>query len=544
MRLGCLLVGLLSPILVLAEGPPVIAGPILHGATMEVSGGINGDGLAKGSIFVVFGSGLGPEELVHGALPYPTRLPMDPSGTHITFRSLENGELFEAFLIHSWKTQAAGIIPSAIPAGPAEVRVTYNGQESEPKLMTIHDTSPGLFTISQTGKGQAVVQNYESPAVQRLNGLATPAVPGQHVILWVTGLGPIEGPDNSAPPVGTLGDDIRVGLLGKSGFPVWVVAEYAGRSPEFPGVDQINVRIPDDGSVEPSCYVALAIEIGETQYYSDSLLAMSQAGEACDHIWGLPADRLAALDRGERVAFLRIQIGGGSAYAQLARADGIGIQPFLLNGRALLHPAPGVGIWSWPGQPNPRGHPLSDTAQQRIQLDGDMRLIGPGGNSVHFAPAEELGSYYPVDSNIDELWEGGEWKLQFPGGEDIPFFETNFWISPLPNLTPPPEVQLGQDLTLRWDGSGYRGDDAVRLRLQATRAGAEFYERLAIQTALGQSGEMTFSAAQLASLDLGPGTTLEWVVQSESAPHVFSSAGLDYGWMNIVPSRNFAARPE
>jgi uncharacterized protein (TIGR03437 family) len=88
---------------------------------MEVSGGINGKGIAPGSIFIVFGSGLGPEELVHGAVPYPTRLPMNPSGTHSTFRSLETNELFEAYLIHSWKTQAAEIIPSASPAGQSEV---------------------------------------------------------------------------------------------------------------------------------------------------------------------------------------------------------------------------------------------------------------------------------------------------------------------------------------------------------------------------------------------------------------------------------------
>jgi uncharacterized protein (TIGR03437 family) len=544
MRLAWIAIPLVFSISPFAQGQPVISSPILHGATMRPSGGINREGLARGSIFVVFGSGLGPEELVHGALPYPTRLPMDPSGTHITFRNLETTELFEAYLIHSWRSQVAGIIPSAIPAGQAEVRVSYNGQESEPALVLIEEASPGFFTVSQTGQGQAVVQNYESLAKQPLNGLATPAVPGQTIVLWVTGLGPIAGPDNIAPPVGTLRDDIRVGMLGKSGFPVWVAAEYAGRSSEFPAVDQINVRIPDDGSIVPSCYVGLAIEIGETPFYSDSLMAMSETGEPCDHIWRLSADRLAALDRGERIAFLWIQIGGELGYARLARADAFGIQPFLMNGRLLLHRWPVEGIWSWPGQPSPRGVPLSDSAHKRIQLNGDMRLVGPGGRSVRFTYSEHLGSVYPAYSGIDQLWEGGEWMLQFPGGENISSFDLSLWISPLPDLTPPPTVNLAQDLTLRWDGSGYREDDAVQLQLQATRAGAVFYERLATRTALGRAGEITFTAAELAPLDLGPGTTLTWVVTSEGAPHVFASDGLDYGWINITPSRNFAARPE
>lgn len=539
MRLVWLTIFLLFPILPCAQGQPVIAGPILHGATMQVSGGISGDGLARGSIFIIFGSGLGPEELVHGTLPYPTRLPMNPSGTHITFRALATNELFEAYLIHSWKTQAAGIIPSAIPAGQAEVRVSYNGKESEPKLMFIKESSPGLFTVSQTGKGQAVVQNYESPVIQPLNGLAQPAVPGQRVILWVSGLGAIAGPDNIAPPVGSLRDDIRVGLAGASGFPVWVDAEYAGRSPEFPGVDQINVRIPDDGSVAPSCYVALAIEVGGEIFYSNSQMAMSATGEPCNHPWTLSANQLAALDRGGNIAFLRIQISGGSGYARLTRTDGYGILPFLSTGRALIHEPQVEGVRLWPGQQSL----ISSSAQKGIPLQGDMRLVGPGGQSVIFTPYEEGSSFFPV-GDTDALWDGGEWVLQFPGGDGIPSFETSFWVAPLPDLTPPSTVNLAQDLTLHWDGSGYRDDDAVRLMLQAKRAGSDFYERLATRTALGSAGEVTFSAAELAPLDLGPGTTLQWMVTSDSAPHLFAPDGLDYGWMYVAPTRNVAALPQ
>jgi uncharacterized protein (TIGR03437 family) len=263
------------PFALLAQSEkPVIAGPLRHGASMSGSRvSLDDDfisGLAQGSIFVAFGSNLGLPELVHAAIPYPTQLPFDAGGTQVSFRSIESGQTFQAYLIHSSATQVAGIIPSDIPLGFAEVRVSYNGMESDPTLAGISDVWVGLFTVGQNGRGPAVVQNYESSVAQPLNKLTRPAAPGQYLILWGTGLGPIDGPDNVGPAVGNLREDVAVRIGG-----VEVPAEYAGRSPEFPGVDQINVRIPDDGRVDLGCYQPLGLQIGNHGFGAQTTVSIS-----------------------------------------------------------------------------------------------------------------------------------------------------------------------------------------------------------------------------------------------------------------------------
>ncbi|MDA0207521.1 MAG: hypothetical protein O3A53_13570 [Acidobacteria bacterium] len=545
MRLAWLAISLIGlfPILPSAQAEPVIAGPILHGATMRASGGLNGVGLARGSIFVAFGSGLGPQELVHGTLPYPTQLPLGSDGTRVSFRSLATNEIFDAHLIHSWHSQVAGIIPSALPACETEVRVSYNGIASELTPLMIVDAEPGLFTVNQSGRGAAVVQNYESPSSQPLNGLTSPAMPGQYIILWATGLGPIVGSDNIAPPVGNLRDDIRVRMLGGPGPPISIPVAYAGRAPGLPGVDQINALLPDDGSVDLACYVRLAVEVGDSIFYSDATISTTETPGTCHHPWGLSTEKLADLDNGGNVSFLKIQIGDENGYARLANTDALGIQPFFLSGRKLLPGEPSTSIPSWPGQPS-AGGPDSLLALTGVDLDGEILFVGPDGRNFRFIRDEAAGTYFPGDSPYEDLWIGGEWTLRFPGGDGTPFFQTDFWIAPLPSVEPPSAVSLNEDLTLTWDGSGYRKGDVVRVRLQATRAGAEHFERITVQTTFATAGELTFRAGDLAAVDLGPGSTLKWVVESESIPHLFTAENLDYGRINVATARSFDAVPE
>jgi hypothetical protein len=135
-----------------AEPParPVIDSTLRNGASMSdyPFTRIIQAGLAPGSIFVVFGSGLGPTELAQGTLPYSMQLPAGPSRTHISFRSVESGEMYEAPLLHSWSTQVAGIISSQLPLGTVEIVISYTGVPSEPLLMEIVEVRPGLFTVS------------------------------------------------------------------------------------------------------------------------------------------------------------------------------------------------------------------------------------------------------------------------------------------------------------------------------------------------------------------------------------------------------------
>lgn len=67
-----------------------------------------------------------------------------------------------------------------------------DGARSERYEILVVDSAPGLFAVNQQGFGPSVIQNFISPAEQPLNTLTNPALPGQYVILWGTGLGAAE----------------------------------------------------------------------------------------------------------------------------------------------------------------------------------------------------------------------------------------------------------------------------------------------------------------------------------------------------------------
>jgi uncharacterized protein (TIGR03437 family) len=80
--------------------------------------------IARGSWFVVFGTGMGPGTLsiYSGQLPFPTEL----SNTRVTFTPASGGSAVDARLWYTSATQLAGLLPSTVNAGDYDVRVIYN----------------------------------------------------------------------------------------------------------------------------------------------------------------------------------------------------------------------------------------------------------------------------------------------------------------------------------------------------------------------------------------------------------------------------------
>ncbi len=105
--------------------------------------------------------------------------------------------------------------------------------------------APGFFTANQQGTGQIAATHEDGTA----NGSANPIGQDQVLTLWLTGFGHIDNapPDGEAAgraidtpvkPVITIGGTYRVPpekLL------------YSGLSPQFPGLWQINIRMPKNG---------------------------------------------------------------------------------------------------------------------------------------------------------------------------------------------------------------------------------------------------------------------------------------------------------
>jgi uncharacterized protein (TIGR03437 family) len=152
------------------------------------------------------------------------------------------------------------MIPMSAPtSGTADVQVVRQstGQILADWLLPMNSVSPAIFGANtsciRAGKCPAAVVN---AADGTNNSPANPAAAGSYISIYATGQGFVQG----APPVD--GDIPRGGLVSTSTMPkVWINAcyvddancthetgvdtvQFSGLSPQFPGVWQINVRIP------------------------------------------------------------------------------------------------------------------------------------------------------------------------------------------------------------------------------------------------------------------------------------------------------------
>ncbi len=227
-------------------------------------------GIARGSIFTIFGSNLGP------ATPATvSSFPLGPlfEGVSVTF--VQGGVSVSAIPIFVSANQLNVILPALASLGTNLVRVTYNGRAGNAVPVEVVENAPGIFAISSGGFGPGVIQNFQSPAIQPINSLDTPAARGQTIIIWATGLGRAPFPDNVAPTPQNLDFPISVSI-GERDAPL----SYAGRSPCCAGVDQLVVRIPDDAPL--GCYVPVRVKSANGVSNTVTMaIADSPAGGRC-----------------------------------------------------------------------------------------------------------------------------------------------------------------------------------------------------------------------------------------------------------------------
>ncbi len=140
-----------------------------------------------------------------------------------------------------------------------------NGSVSAPVASTVVASKFTLFTQDNSGSGLATIQNYVSATEYDLNRFTSgsisgtpisPAHPGQAMIAYGTGMGPLAGGDNSASPAydfSTHGVTVQA-LVGGMTIPV----AYAGRA-GYAGEDQVNFTLP--ANVPTGCAVSLQISV-------------------------------------------------------------------------------------------------------------------------------------------------------------------------------------------------------------------------------------------------------------------------------------------
>lgn len=184
-----------------ASAHPAIADDGVRNSASYALAGLPNSSIAEGSVFVVFGSNLGPAKLVQvSSFPLPTSAGLAGTSIQITV----NGTTVFAIMLYTLSTQVAAVVPSNTPIGTGTLTVTYNGQTSKSAPITVVKSSFGIFATNQSGSGQGVLQNVISQSNRPFNSPTASAQPGQVMILWGTGLGPVSGSEAGQPLPGDM----------------------------------------------------------------------------------------------------------------------------------------------------------------------------------------------------------------------------------------------------------------------------------------------------------------------------------------------------
>jgi len=190
--------------------------------------------LAPGEIVTLYGSGIGPDQLVQ-ATPGADGL-YDPqlAGTVVTINGIA------APLLYAWTTQTAAIVPYGVTGPSAWATVTYNGMPAGTLTVPVAASAPGVFTADSSGQGQAAALNQDTTP----NSATTPAKIGDVITLFATGEGQTSPPGvDGKPATGTLPQPVLPVTVTIGGQTAHVA--YAGGAPnEVAGVMQLNVQIP------------------------------------------------------------------------------------------------------------------------------------------------------------------------------------------------------------------------------------------------------------------------------------------------------------
>jgi uncharacterized protein (TIGR03437 family) len=446
----------LIPFIALASGLAIGAGaPVIN------SGGIiNATGyqtvLAPDTVFVMFGTNMGPATLAAASAPnYPDSL----GGTSITFKPASGGAAITAKMIYSSAGQVAGLLPSSIAPGTYAVQLTYNNQTSATQNVTVVSRSFGIATSNSQGTGaaQATIGNVNGGlslvrltsgalAFGGFNWTLTPAHPGDTLVLWGTG----GGADPANDTGGTSGDQTASGNFSVNVDGTSVTPLYSGASSGYPGLWQINFTLP--ATIAPDCFASVQVSAGG-QLSNGVTIAIAAAGQtSCAS--QVSATTLSKLDSGGNIVFAGMTIGHIVGYYDLV--GGV-FNRYTAAEWLLPYSGPKFGLCTVLDETYPAGgkEPMAADAQ----LDaGILTISGPGVSSraIKINPIP-TGPSYNTTLTEGTLVNGGTYTLTGSGGTQVgPFsvtgtMPTSFNVTNLSSLK---AINRSQPLTVNWTGAG------------------------------------------------------------------------------------------
>jgi uncharacterized protein (TIGR03437 family) len=257
MRIVCLLVPLVV-VTAQAQTPEVASGGVLNSASYATPGQ-PGHAVAPGSLVAIFGN-----ELASG-LQVAASIPLAPSMGEVIVRF--NNVAAPIMFVSPGQINAQlpwNLLAPNAESGVANVVVSRGANNSQPREVPLARFSPGIYTFRQDGTGPAVTVNGDGTVSQPAGSIpgvnARPVRIGEGFFFYASGLGPVDPPlADGANSLDALRRTVTEPVVRVGGVQAQVF--FAGVTPEFPGVYQVNLIAVPQG-VQPGDAVPLQISIG------------------------------------------------------------------------------------------------------------------------------------------------------------------------------------------------------------------------------------------------------------------------------------------
>ena len=254
----------LAAVAAFAQTPTITA---VENVATNIPPGLPNSAIAQGSMFAIKGTNLGP---ANAALV--TNFPLLTALGGTSIKVTVAGTTVDAIPVAAIAAQVNAILPSKTPVGTGTVQVSYNNQSVSAPIVVVKNNF-GIFTVSQSGTGDAVAfLNSDS-------GLITPshaANPGDAIVLWGTGLGPVAA-DESQPAVQADMTDVPLQVF-VGGKPAKIL--FRGRNACCSSIDTVYVTAPDGVS---GCAVSVIVQTGNVTSNATSI-AIAPTGRTCTPI--------------------------------------------------------------------------------------------------------------------------------------------------------------------------------------------------------------------------------------------------------------------
>jgi len=194
--------------------------------------------VAPGSIAALFGAGMATQTAIASTLPLPKTL----GGVTVKIGGIDAPLFFVS------PNQINLQVPGGVNPGNTAIQVFNTGNASAvgDGTAAVAESAPGIFTLDQSGKNQAIAQNSDlsrNADFDKLPG-ARPEASGNVVVIYATGIGntnPLVN-DGEAAPANPLAQASGATTVTIGGIPGEVL--FSGLVPGFVGLWQLNVLLP------------------------------------------------------------------------------------------------------------------------------------------------------------------------------------------------------------------------------------------------------------------------------------------------------------